>query len=352
MSMSSKQLDQLTKVLLVGCGPTALSALEALGESFHVVGLVREPQGHCTDEDETIRRATRLSVPVYPKPSLRLVERLIDELKPVCVVVSSFNRVLPGSLLARCRFANVHYSPLPRYRGRANVNWAIINGEKLAGITIHTIVPGLDDGPILFQQLIPIHSKHTVADIYEALNAIQRAQLAGAVQKLLDGDPGLPQSEEDASYACSRNPEDGEIDWSKSARQIHDLIRALVSPYPGAFTYLQGRRLTILVAECLKDAPHYEGRIPGRVIAVARAQGFIDVLAGDGVVRIHDVQWDGGPRITAAQAVTSVRETLGLRMSDLLTRIERLESMIRTLTQSTILRPGSASSQSEELRDP
>jgi methionyl-tRNA formyltransferase len=156
MSMNSQALDQLQKVLLIGCGPTALSALEGLCESFHVVGLVREPQGACSDDDLMIRRAQLLSVPVYPDPSLRLVERLIAELEPACVVVSSLNLLLPQSLLARCRFTNVPYSPLPRYRGRANVNWAIINGEKVAGITIHAIVPGLDQGPTLFQQLISI----------------------------------------------------------------------------------------------------------------------------------------------------------------------------------------------------
>jgi methionyl-tRNA formyltransferase len=329
MSMNSKPPDVGWKVLLIGCGPTALSALEALAERFHVVGLVRKRQRDDIENDETIRRARALHVPVHLKPTLKLIEKLVADLNPDGVVVSSYNRVLPESLLARCRFVNVHYAPLPRYRCRANVNWAIINDEKVVGITIHTISSGLDEGGILFQQLIPIHDDQTVADLYEALNMIQRAQLADAVQRHLDGDVGLSQREKEATYGCSRNPEDGEIDWSKSAREVYNLVRALVMPFPGAFTHHAGRRLIIWKAECVEDAPRYEGIIPGRVITISRSRGTVDVLAGTGVVRIHQVQRVGEPPRHAAEVITSVRDTLGLRMLELLSRIEQLEQLIK-----------------------
>jgi methionyl-tRNA formyltransferase len=333
MSTNSEQPNGLPKVLLIGCGPTALSAFEALSERFHLVGLVRECQERDTDHDETIRRARAFRVPVHLKPTLRLIEKLIGEVNPDCVVVSSFSRVLPESLLARCRFVNVHYAPLPRYRGRANVNWAIINDEKFAGITVHTIIPGLDEGRVLFQQLIPIHDDHTIADLYEALNAIQQSELAEAVQRHLDGDEGVSQREQEASHGCSRNPEDGEIDWSRSAREVYNLVRALVAPYPGSFTYVDGKRVILWQVECLGNAPCYVGRIPGRVIAVSRSRGYVDVLAGTGVVRVHEVQREAEGRRPAPEVITSVRATLGLRTSDLLSRIERLEMIIKNYPQ-------------------
>ncbi|MFO0891120.1 MAG: methionyl-tRNA formyltransferase [Isosphaeraceae bacterium] len=328
--MSSDAPSSPYRVYLIGCGPTSLSALEALGEGFRVVGLAREcpaDDGH----DPVAALARRLGIPVHPRPTLRSLERQIGELEPDCVVVSSYDRVLPEAILGRRRFVNVHYSPLPRYRGRANVNWAVINGERAAGITIHTIVPGLDAGNILFQQLIPIHDDQTVADLYLELNRIQRERLGAAVRAYIEGDPGAEQREAEATYCCSRNPEDGEIDWSRSARQIHDLIRALAPPFPGAFTHLDGRRLAVWKAECLEPAPAYVGRVPGRVVAVSRMDGFVDVLAGEGVVRLHEVQRVEGAREPAATVIGSVRETLGLRTSDLLSRIERLERILREL---------------------
>src|SRR6202008_1176253 len=99
--------------------------------------------------------------------------RIVTELHPDVVVISSFSRILSAEVLALSRFINVHYSPLPRYRGRANVNWAIINGEPTAAISVHMVRPGLDDGEILYQEEIDIGPKDTATTLYERLNAIQ-----------------------------------------------------------------------------------------------------------------------------------------------------------------------------------
>ena len=228
------------RVLLIGCGPTALTALESLIEPTTVVGIVRDPSPFDSGAEPVFRRAAELGVPVASDISVRGIERLVDRTRPDCVVVSSYNRVLPTRLLARTRFVNVHYALLPRYRGRANVNWAIINGETTTGITIHVLSPELDGGNILFQEPVAIEPADTVSSLYEKLNAIQREHLGAAVLRHLNGDDGDPQAAQNATYGCTRLPRDGEIDWTQPTRRIHDLIRALTPPYPGAFTYYRG----------------------------------------------------------------------------------------------------------------
>jgi methionyl-tRNA formyltransferase len=321
----------LASILLLGMGPTALSALESLVTTYEVVGVVRDVDMASGADDPVALRAAELGVTIFTDISPAAVEALTLRLRPNCMVISSYSRILRPDLIQQLRCINVHYAPLPQYRGRANVNWAVINDEPYTAITIHTVVAGLDAGNILFQQLVPIHERATVADLYAALNAIQREQLAATVQRMLDGYAGEPQRAEDASYGCGRGPDDGEIAWDASTRSIDCLIRGLVAPFPGAYTFFNGRRLIVWRAEPLQNAPRYAGRIPGRVVGVSRSAGHIDVLTGDGVLRVYEVQPEGDARTTAANVVTSVRAALGLRTADLLDRIRALERQVAAL---------------------
>jgi methionyl-tRNA formyltransferase len=316
---------------LVGLGPTAATSLDSLVERFSVVGVLRESEHEFAELDPVIARARNLGITIISNATVAAVERAVKELAPDCVVVSSFHRIMPAELLARCRFVNVHYALLPRYRGRANVNWAVINGEKAVGISIHTMASGLDAGNILFQAAVPIGDDDTVADIYERLNEIQAESLADAVQRLLDGDEGCLQDEREATYGCTRVPEDGEIDWSASSTNVHNLVRALARPFPGAFTFYQGARLTVWRAKELAAPPRYEGRIPGRVVQVCRDGGFVDVLTGDGIIRLMEVERECGGSMAAASVIRSVKTTLGLRNAELLERIEQLEQQLKQL---------------------
>ena len=325
----------MRKVLLLGMGPTALSALESLARQFEVVGIVRDVPQDVETSDAVVRRARELSVPVLPNVGLASVRRVVEESQPHCTVVSSYNRILGAGVLDHGKFVNVHYAALPKYRGRANVNWAIINREPETAITIHAIVPGLDAGNILFQQTIPIGPDDTVTDIYHELNEIQRKVLGDTVARYLDGFSGVPQDESDSTYGCGRVPADGEVDWSGSTDSIYALIRALSPPYyPGAHSYLEMRRITIVHASPVQGAPLYAGRIPGRVVGRSRADGTVDVLTGDGILRLHEVTvGDDGEMVPASAVITSTRQTLGLQSSDLLMRIEELERRLNAHTK-------------------
>jgi methionyl-tRNA formyltransferase len=318
----------MANVLLIGMGATTLTALESLLETCDVVGIVRESADPF--KDPVLALARRAGVRIFDDASLQGVDRAVRATEPECVVVSSFGRLLPAATIARCPFINVHYAPLPAYRGQANVNWAIVNGEPTTGISIHVLELEADAGNVLFQETIDITPADTVSDVYARLNQLQRQHLGATVTRFLSGDRGTPQAGE-PTYGCMRLPCDGEIDWRQDTMAIHRLVRALVRPFPGAFTHVGGERLLVWKAEPVENATKYAGRIPGRVVAVSRKSGHVDVLTGDGTLRLLEVQRDGEQPCRPANVITSMRTTLGLRADDLLNRIAALEADVRRM---------------------
>ena len=318
----------MVKILLIGLGITTFTALESLIAQCDVVGIVRNISQKSEANDPAINLAQRENIAIFPDCSQKAIKSLIIELEPDFVVVSSYNQILPESIIELSTFINVHYSPLPQYRGRANVNWAIINNEPFAAISIHLISPGLDEGNILYQQSIAIEPNDTVGTLYEKLNQIQKQQLGATIIKASKGDMGISQNAEKATYGCTRLPEDGEIDWSDQTKKISSLIRALVAPFPGAFTYLKEQKIIIWQAKIVENTLQYQGRIPGRVINRSPTKGYVDVLTGDGILRLIELQIVGQEKTQAANVIKSVKSTLGLQMSDLLNRIQILEKQI------------------------
>jgi methionyl-tRNA formyltransferase len=323
-------MNRHPRVLLVGIGPTAASAFCSLRGSCELTGVVR---GNNAADDPVRQLAREASVPLHEDASLAALEALVHSVAPDCVVISSYDRIIGAELLARCPFLNVHYSPLPRYRGRANVNWAILNGEPSAAITVHRLEAGLDAGNILFQKAVPISGTTTVTDLYDALNEIQREALGPSVLRFLGGYAGMPQDAGQATYGCTRVPDDGQIDWSASTVAIDRLVRALTPPYPGAFTWFKGRQLRVWHACVPAISPSYVGRVPGRVIRVNHEEGWVDVLTGDGVLRLLEVQAEGCEIMKPAILVRSTKSTLGLSTAELLRRVATLEATVARLTE-------------------
>jgi methionyl-tRNA formyltransferase len=324
-------------VLLLGDGPTALTALRSLVRWCNVNAVLRAAVEPANDPVRTYAAEHGIPVWTLDKPGDDLAA-IIAKVRPEAVVISSFNRILPPDTLRLTRFVNVHYSPLPRYRGRANVNWAIINGERVAAISIHMVTPGLDDGNLLFQEEVAITPTDTAQSVYGRLNGIQERELGSAVNRAVRGAPGSPQDHSHATYGCARVPDDGEIDWSRSSAAIDRLIRALSPPFPGAFTHLECRRLVITSAEPRKDPPRYEGRVFGRVVGRSPGEGWVDVLTGDGILRLFKVVANSGATSPAAAIIRSTRTTLGLSRLDLLRCIDTLEKRITILEAAVAVR--------------
>ena len=177
-----------------------------------------------------------------------IVER-IRNLRPDFLFSFYYRLMLGAPLLAipgRGAF-NVHGSLLPKYRGRAPVNWAIIHGETETGATLHEMVEKPDAGRIVDQEAVPILPDELAVEVFGKVTGAAERVLRRSLPKLVDGSGVLrAQDLSRGGYFGGRRPEDGRIDWSASAKRVHDLVRAVAPPYPGAFTEVQGMRLRLL----------------------------------------------------------------------------------------------------------
>jgi len=168
----------------------------------------------------------------------RLRER-IRVISPEFMFSFYYRRMLPPEVLALARKGafNMHGSLLPKYRGRAPVNWAILKGESETGATLHEMVAKPDAGRIVDQERVPIGPDETAAEVFAKVSDAAETVLKRSLPHLLAGTASLKKQDlSKGSYFGARRPEDGRIDWSKSALEIHNLVRAVAPPYPGAFT--------------------------------------------------------------------------------------------------------------------
>ena len=167
-----------------------------------------------------------------------------------------YRHMLPPALLAAARRGafNMHGSLLPKYRGRVPVNWAILRGERETGATLHEMVEKPDAGRIVDQMAVPILPDDVALDVFRKVTVAAEVVLHRSLPRLVDGTAHLRAQDLSAgSYFGGRRPEDGRIDWSRPAREIHDLVRAVAPPYPGAFTPLAGDTLRVLRTRMLPE---------------------------------------------------------------------------------------------------
>ena len=173
----------------------------------------------------------------------------IRELRPDFLFSFYYRRMLAPTLLAIPTRAalNMHGSLLPKYRGRAPVNWAVLHGERESGATLHYMAEKPDAGDIVAQTSVPILPDETAREVFDKVTAVAVATLDRVLPALVAGNaPRIPQDLSQGSYFGGRKPEDGRIDWSRPAREIHNLVRAVAPPFPGAFTTVAGEELRVL----------------------------------------------------------------------------------------------------------
>ena len=222
----------------------------------------------------------------------------------------------------------VHDSLLPEYRGFAPLNWALINGERTTGVTLFQVSPQMDEGDILLQEALAIGDDDAAPEVYEQVCAATLRVVVQGCALLRAGLPPLRRQEHArATFTCSRAPGNGLIDWNQPTHVIFNLIRALTFPYPGAFTYLEGAQLYLVAAHRVSEPPCYVGRIPGHVVQIL-STGEVDVLTGDGVLRIAEVSTDGESKRPPAELIRSVRTKLGIDTVELVTRLAKLEAAL------------------------
>jgi methionyl-tRNA formyltransferase len=206
--------------------------------------------------------ATARAVPVIAptKPDYRLLYRL-HTLAPDFIFSFYYRQLLPAEFLAaaRCGALNMHGSLLPRFRGRAPVNWAVLRGASETGATLHHMVSQPDAGDIVDQAAVPIRENDTAYDVFLRVANAAEIVLGRSLAPLIAGTaPCIPQDLSKGEYCGRRRPEDGRIDWSRGAREIHNLVRAVAPPFPGAFADFDGERWMITRTQVLPHADTLE----------------------------------------------------------------------------------------------
>jgi methionyl-tRNA formyltransferase len=228
------------------------------------------------------------------------------------MLVVSWRYLIPPQVYERPRLGTYvfHDSLLPAYRGFSPTVWAILNGEAHTGVTLFKIAEDVDSGDIVDQERVPIGAEETILEVSERVTEAYLSILDRNLGSLLRGDArGRPQDDSLATYTCKRLPQDNLIDWQVSGRDTYNLIRAVTEPYPGAFTYLEGRCMRVWSAS--RTDSRYVGRVPGRVVKVIPGQGS-EVLTGDGALLLRTVQIEGEERVCASDILNRIGMTLGL----------------------------------------
>ncbi len=293
-------------IVFFGTPPFAVPALEAIHQSRHRVPLV------VTQPDRPKGRGRKLVPPPVRTAAesfgYRVVQPesiktesfagLVEELKPDFLCVVAYGQLLPKALLKIPRFGalNIHPSLLPKYRGPAPIQWAIINGETETGVTIMTLDTGMDSGDILLRDKQPIHETDTAATLHDRLSQIGAELLVETIDRFSDGTiRPIPQDHSQATLAPLLQKSDGMIDWRFPAKRIHALVRGM-DPWPGAFTFFQESRLKIF---SVQPAEISEPAAPGTVI-----RGFqeeLRVATGEGALSILEIQGASGKRLPIKQ---------------------------------------------------
>lgn len=291
------------RVVFLGTPEFGVPSLRALVENgFQVAGVFTQPdkpkgRGKKLRMSPVKECALSYGIPVYQPKKIRLdgVEAL-RALKPDLCVTAAFGQILSQEILdiPVIGTVNVHSSLLPRYRGSAPINWAIIQGETVTGVTTMLTDKGLDTGDMLLRRSVPILPGETAEELTARLAPIGAELLIETIRRLEAGDcPREPQNEEEMSYFPMLKKEMGEIDWQMTARQIVCRVRGL-SPWPGTYTGVEGQTLKIWRAEEAQGA----GKAPGTILCADAKAGLV-IQAGEDAVRVLELQAQGGRRMNA-----------------------------------------------------
>ena len=289
-------------IVFMGTPEYAVPTLQALHKSRHHISLVvTQPdrpkgRGRKVVSPPVKKTAADFGLKVVQPHSVKTSEfiNLLTDHNPDFIVVVAYGHILPESILSIPTIGpvNVHASILPKYRGPAPIQWAIINGEKQTGITTIMMDKGMDTGDILLTATEPIHPEDTAASLYDRLAVLGGKVLIETLNKFAEEDiHPTPQDHSQATLAPFLKKSDGRISWSKSAGDIVNFVRGM-TPWPGAFTYHREKRLKIFKAETVTDATDAP---PGTVV-----KGFTDELriaTGNGLLSILELQGKSGKRL-------------------------------------------------------
>lgn len=300
----------------MGTPDAAVKSLERIVNDGHdVVAVYTQPdkpagRGNRLNESPVKQFAAEKGLPIFQPAKIRTpfaLEEFRAHAADVTVVVA-YGRILPETFLNAFPIGaiNVHFSLLPKYRGAAPVNWAIVQGEKTTGVTTIQMDAGLDTGAILIQRETPIAEDETSIELMQRLAVVGADVLSETLSSYAEL-TARPQIETDATFAPIMKKEDGLISWMLSATEITNRVRGF-QPFPTAFTYFEGKKLTIWSAS--PTAVEHTMKHPGEIIE-AKGDSFLVFCGGDSVLGINEVQLEGKRRMSTRDFVNGVRPVVG-----------------------------------------
>lgn len=294
------------RIVFMGTPDFAVPSLNALmGAGHEICGVFTQPdkpknRGMKLQQSPVKERALALGLPVYQPVKMRDGEALsiLQKLKPDLIAVAAYGKILPVDILELPRLGcvNVHSSLLPRYRGAAPINWAILNGDDETGVTIMHMAEGMDTGDILAQAKTPIDLSENAAQLFDRLADMGAGLLAETVKGLEAGTvQSVPQDEAKATHAPMLSRELSPLDWKSSARRLHDQVRGLY-PWPAATAALDGVRCKVLRTALSGETT---SKAPGTILQ-ADKKGLRIACGDGGVLDILELQPDGKKAMAAA----------------------------------------------------
>ncbi|SHK82649.1 methionyl-tRNA formyltransferase [Selenomonas ruminantium] len=292
------------RVVFMGTPEFAVPCLAALHEQCEVIAVITQPdkprgRGQKMLPSPVKAWAVEHDLPVYQPEKIKTEEftAKLEEMKPDLMVVVAFGQILSQRILDIPEYGciNVHASLLPRYRGAAPMQWCVINGEEKTGVTTMFMDAGLDTGDMLLKAEFPIGEDTTLEEVHDGLMGMGAKVLMDTLAQLSDGTLQRTPQPEESNYAPMLTKTTGQIDWSKTAQEVHNLVRGLNS-WPGAYTSLDGAKYKIWRTRRTGE----QATAPAGTIVKADKKAGLFVAAGDELLEILELQAPGKKKMRAA----------------------------------------------------
>lgn len=326
------------RVAFLGRGRLGMQVLDGLLQNPHLEVPVIFTCGATPEvglqEDEFARVAAARGIDFYQTNNINKPE-WIEVLRryeaDVAVALLWLHTVNRGAIeTTRHGFINCHAGLLPKYRGNAVLNWAILNRESEIGLTVHFMAAGdLDSGPVIKQERIPVGERTTVGDLFRQVDERGARLVLEAVEAVRRGElKASPQEQAEASYCYPRLPRDGELDWNRPARELERLVRATTDPYPGAYSYFTDVRDKHKIKKMIVWEAHVEAHplrefyaVPGHLLKLEKGAKW-GVACGDNRLLILDRIEIGGVPVLPAEFFRTVRQRFGLDVQTLAAELD------------------------------
>ena len=311
------------KIVYMGTPDFAVPPLRALAESeYEIAAVVTQPdkpkgRGKTLLPTPVKEEALKYKIPVYQPEKVRDPEfgKLLEKIRPDVIVVAAFGQIIPKSILDLPKYGciNIHASLLPKYRGAAPIQQAVIDGEKESGVTIMRMGTGpVDTGDMIAKAVVPLAKDETGGSLFDKLALTGAELLIKTLPSIFDGTAVYEKQPEESPtpYASMITKQMGLLDFSRSAAELERLVRGM-NPWPSAYTWLNGKSLKVWKSEAVSESC---GAAPGTIVAVDKSG--IRVACGRGILVLKEVQLEGKKRMETEAFLRGYRIAPGSVMTN------------------------------------